>query len=812
MAIKKGVSKQSIYYDEQKESGNVDSIKNNNDTNVSIDYQNSNVETMEFDSEHVVESGETLTSIAEQYGLTYQELADYNNIADPNYIENGQVIKIPNLPEDTSTYTVKEGDNLTIIAEKYGVSIDDLVKENNISNPNYIEVDQIIKIPSKGEKTDKKEELSKQIADQLKMASQNVNDVVDSIIPTLVKQIQNINDKNNSTAEDLKKLVIDKLNEIDANFDPESINIIVDKVLAKNNETDSKAKAKQLAEQIKIASQKANDAIKSAIPLLTKQIQDINNQNSQTAIDLGKMINDKLKEQNIKINSKSIKEMVDKILTTKEEENPVNQAQQLVDQIKNISQKANNTVDSIILTLAKQAQEIKDKNINNAYDLKKIITEKLKESNISINYQNINNIIESFNFNNFQTNYQQLINQIKMVSQKVNNTMESMIPVLAKQIQDFKESNNKVVNNLKEIISNKLKEQNININPEKILNFINLIMTNKSNNKPTFEDYTVQRGQTLSAIAAKYGLSVDDIVKANNITDPNNINVGQVLKIPQNNSSSNSEPTSVKSNRKVVKKIDLSKILKNSNIGNAIVKYAEEIQKAFKVKIDENEFITIRDVEVDGNPCYLTHIVIDDPSKIKGEPANGKYASGLEKPSSAAKRKNATLVINGSNFLDNGEQDLRNTNHIAIVNGKIVHDGTSQAMEICLDKDGRLFTPSPGTTATDLIDKGVVYTFASLDSRLIWNGEKDYISQPSSENDTAYNSTVIGMTKPGEYYILTGSTTNVGAREYLYNKGCTYAKSMDQGGSVSLVFDGELINNPTDETGERSVGDFLYFT
>ena len=396
-------------------------------------------------------------------------------------------------------------------------------------------------------------------------------------------------------------------------------------------------------------------------------------------------------------------------------------------------------------------------------------------------------------------------------SQKVSEVVDSIIPNLVKNIQDIIDKNKSTVEDVKKMVSDKLKEQNININSEKILDIIGLIMKNRTNKELVFEDYTVQSGQTLSAIAAKYGISVDDIVKANNIADPNNINIGQVLKIPQNASTPKliSSPTSGKDPEK---NIDLSKILKNSNIGNAVVKYAEEIKNAFKVKIDENEFITISDVEVDGNPCYLTHVVIDDPSKIKGEPANGEYATGLEKASSAAKRKNATLMINGSNFLDNGEQDLRNTNHIAIVNGKIVHDGVSEAMEICLDKDGKLFTPSPGTTATELINKGVVYTFASLDSRLIWNGEKDYISQPSSENDTPYNSTVIGMTQPGEYYILTGSTTNYGAREYMYDIGCTYAKSMDQGGSVSLVFEGNLVNTPTDESGERSVADFLYFS
>lgn len=47
------------------------------------------------------------------------------------------------------------------------------------------------------------------------------------------------------------------------------------------------------------------------------------------------------------------------------------------------------------------------------------------------------------------------------------------------------------------------------------------------------ETYTVQRGDTLSAIAKYYGVSVDDIAQANHLTNANKIAVGQVLKIPK---------------------------------------------------------------------------------------------------------------------------------------------------------------------------------------------------------------------------------------------------------------------------------------
>ena len=48
------------------------------------------------DYEYIVKKGDTLSGIARRYNTTYQELARYNNIANPNLIYVNQVIKIPN--------------------------------------------------------------------------------------------------------------------------------------------------------------------------------------------------------------------------------------------------------------------------------------------------------------------------------------------------------------------------------------------------------------------------------------------------------------------------------------------------------------------------------------------------------------------------------------------------------------------------------------------------------------------------------------------------------------------------------------------
>ncbi len=98
---------------------------------------------------YTVKSGDTLSSIASKYNTTYQKLAEYNNITNPNIINIGQVIKIPN--ENISTvakeyYIVKNGDSLSNIAKKYGTTVNNLVALNNIKNANLIYVNQKIRV------------------------------------------------------------------------------------------------------------------------------------------------------------------------------------------------------------------------------------------------------------------------------------------------------------------------------------------------------------------------------------------------------------------------------------------------------------------------------------------------------------------------------------------------------------------------------------------------------------------------------------------------------------------------------------------
>lgn len=91
--------------------------------------------------EITIQWGDTLSELAIQYHTTVAELVRLNDIQNPNLIYAGETLIVPSANEQTGqsqVYTVKRGDTLSEIAIKYGTTVQAIAQDNNISNVNLI--------------------------------------------------------------------------------------------------------------------------------------------------------------------------------------------------------------------------------------------------------------------------------------------------------------------------------------------------------------------------------------------------------------------------------------------------------------------------------------------------------------------------------------------------------------------------------------------------------------------------------------------------------------------------------------------------
>lgn len=87
---------------------------------------------------YVVKTGDTLFKLSRLFCTSIEAIAALNNIADPNKIDIGQILRIPVSEGRLIYYTVKTGDSLYEIAERFNTTVDSIVKANNISDPAMI--------------------------------------------------------------------------------------------------------------------------------------------------------------------------------------------------------------------------------------------------------------------------------------------------------------------------------------------------------------------------------------------------------------------------------------------------------------------------------------------------------------------------------------------------------------------------------------------------------------------------------------------------------------------------------------------------
>ena len=102
---------------------------------------------------HTVALNDTLFLLARHYGTTVDEIMRFNNLTNAN-LSIGQQLRIPSdcvddndAPPEFITYTVVAGDTLFLIANRYGTTVDEIMRLNNLTNTN-LSIGQQLRIPS----------------------------------------------------------------------------------------------------------------------------------------------------------------------------------------------------------------------------------------------------------------------------------------------------------------------------------------------------------------------------------------------------------------------------------------------------------------------------------------------------------------------------------------------------------------------------------------------------------------------------------------------------------------------------------------
>lgn len=154
--VKKGDSLWSIASKNNTTVDNIKKLNNLSSNNLSVgqvlklSYDTENEDIKESNI-YTVKKGDSLWLIANKYGTTVDELKNANNLKS-NTLSIGQTLIIPKKKENTNkiSYVVKKGDSLWLIANKYDTTVEKIKSTNNLKS-NTLSIGQVLVIPSSSE-------------------------------------------------------------------------------------------------------------------------------------------------------------------------------------------------------------------------------------------------------------------------------------------------------------------------------------------------------------------------------------------------------------------------------------------------------------------------------------------------------------------------------------------------------------------------------------------------------------------------------------------------------------------------------------
>ena len=243
----------------------------------------------------------------------------------------------------------------------------------------------------------------------------------------------------------------------------------------------------------------------------------------------------------------------------------------------------------------------------------------------------------------------------------------------------------------------------------------------------------------------------------------------------------------------------------SSNSGTVIGTYSDSKSK-----------ITVTQYRAYDSNIYVADVEVTDGTSILSAFANNTYGRNItDTTSDMAEENNAVLAINGDYY------GARQSGYV-IRNGVVYRNQGSNGEDMVISKDGSLSFVSESDTTTDSLIQKQAWQVLSFGPGLVENGqvavsENDEVGMAMASNPR----TAIGTVAKNHYlFVVSDGRTSESAGLSLYelanfmkSLGATNVYNLDGGGSSTMVFQGEVVNNPTtngNKISERAVSDILY--